>query len=81
MIESKYLEFRQAPGFLAAKTEVWFVLSKSQGALLGTIKWWSGWRQYCFFPEQNTLFNPGCMADISTKIKELMEERKARRTG
>ena len=73
MIESRYLEFDRI-GW-TGKTDVWNVLSKSQGSILGQIKWFGRWRQYCFWPSPNTIFNPECMADISKVIKELMLKR------
>ena len=74
-IKSRYLEFDRI-GY-TGKTDVWDVLSKSQESILGKIKWYGPWRQYCFFPSPNTIFNPECMADISKKIKELMELRRS----
>jgi hypothetical protein len=74
MIDSRYLEFDRV-GY-TGKTDVWNVLSKSQGSVLGQIKWFGRWRQYCFYPSPNTIFNPECMADISKVIKELMARRR-----
>jgi len=74
MKESKYLEFFKA-GW-TGKTEVYDVLSKHQGSVLGHIKWYSQWRQYCFFPSSMTVFNPDCLKTICEFIVELMAERK-----
>ena len=46
------------------------------GDILGFIKWYGSWKQYCFFPEPNTTFNIDCMSYIIEFIKDLMEERK-----
>jgi hypothetical protein len=73
MFESRYLEFDQIGS--TGKTDIWDVRSKSQGSVLGEIKWFGRWRQYCFWPSPNTIFNPECMADISKVIKELMARR------
>ena len=74
MVDSKYLEFDEV-GW-TGKTEIWNVLSKSSGYILGQIKWYGPWRQYCFFPSPQTTFNPACLADISKLIKELMAKRR-----
>ncbi len=74
MKESKYLEFFRA-GY-TGKTEVYDILSKSSGFILGHIRWYSPWRQYCFWPSSQTVFNVGCLQDIQTFIAELMAERK-----
>jgi hypothetical protein len=71
---SKYMTFFKA-GY-TGKTEVYDVLSKSSGGVLGHIKWYSAWRQYCFFPSPQCVFNNGCMSDIIGFIKSLMDERK-----
>ena len=71
---SKYLIFRlleQKP-----KTKVIEVKSKLHYFRLGIIKWYVKWRQYAFFPEADTCFNPECMNDIISKIKELKEDGK-----
>lgn len=74
MVESRYMEFDLAGE--TGKTGIWNIISKSSGFLLGRIKWYGPWRQYCFFPSPQCVFNTGCMADITAFIKELMAERK-----
>ncbi len=71
---TEYLVFRLAK--LNPKTAVYMVLSRRHGTQLGVIKWHSPWRQYAFFPASDTLFNTGCMNDISEFIGVLMEGRK-----
>jgi hypothetical protein len=80
-METKYLRFimwvgEYAPG---RKTHTFNVESKSSRAILGLIKWYGPWRQYCFYPEGKTIFNVTCMGDISNFIRQLMEERKEKR--
>ncbi len=75
MIDSKYLRFDQAQVGDNRKTEVWNVYSKSSGGMLGQIKWFGQWRQYCFWPFRDRIFNTECMSDISKVIKELMGQR------
>jgi len=82
MIESKYLEFDKV--WDTGKTEIWNVLKKTIGSgldsshqfILGQIKWYPQWRQYCFFPSPHTVFNIDCMRDIMRVIRDLMDERK-----
>lgn len=73
-MESQYLEFLKVDE--TEKTQIWQVLSMHRGYVLGHIKWYGPWRQYCFYPTANTVFNVGCLLDIRFKIKELMDERK-----
>ena len=66
---SKYLKFELLER--KPKTLVIDVISKLRSNRLGIIKWYGAWRQYAFFPENNTLFNIECMNDIIFYIKEL----------
>ncbi len=74
MINSKYMEFDKVGD--TGKTEIWNILSKSSGYILGRVKWYGPWRQYCFYPSPETIFNPACMEDICKLIKELMAKRR-----
>ena len=57
-------------------TSIYDVLSKSQGSLLGRVQWYAPWRQYCFFPSPNCVFNKTCMNDICGFIDTLMKDRR-----
>ena len=65
----KYINFRlieQKP-----KTGVYECLNNKSGFQLGIIKWYPSWRQYCFFPSSNTVFNKGCLEDINDFITKI----------
>ena len=53
------------------KTSVWYCVGQNNNDLLGIVKWYRPWRQYCFFPEPNTVFNVGCHKDIDDFIGQL----------
>lgn len=36
----------------------------NSGGSLGIAQWYSPWRQYCFFPAAQCVFNVGCIEDI-----------------
>lgn len=65
---SKYLDYRLVGCSPSGKTEVWDVLSRATGSKLGTIKWFGRWRQYSFFPEAGTTFNPDCLRSIADEV-------------
>ena len=73
---SKYMEFDKVRD--TGKTEIWNIISKSSEFILGQIKWYGPWRQYCFFPSPNSVFNNGCMDDIKKFINNLMSARRYR---
>lgn len=52
------------------------VTSKRHLGVLGEIKWFGRWRQYAFFPEEQTIWNPECLNDINQCIQNLDIERK-----
>ena len=70
------LEVAQLPKVEGRKTDRWLVQSKSQGSFLGSIGWFALWRQYCFFPNGNTVYNAGCLSDIQAFITARMKERR-----
>jgi hypothetical protein len=74
MKESKYLKFTKIDS--KGKTEIYNVISKNHEYSLGIIKWYSSWRQYCFYPEKETIFNKDCLNVIEEFIIELMNKRK-----
>ena len=74
---TKYLELRCVAA--TEKTETYEVLSKSQGSVLATIKWYGQWRQYCFFPNGNTVWDVNCLYDINMFIQRLMSERRMKK--
>lgn len=67
---SRWVDFTELknPG---RKTKIWAVTSKA-GFHLGVIKWWGSWRQYCFFPDGDTLYNRECLGDIAIFIDQVM---------
>lgn len=73
---NKYLAFRLLGD--SGKTQTYSVDSRnppSYGDRLAIIKWYGGWRQYCLFPESETVWNKGCLQDINDFIGGLMEKR------
>ena len=74
MNESKYLQFNLIEK--KAKTKVYTVISKKHSYELGTIKWYANWRQYSFFPSNDTIFNSECLNDIKIFLMKLKQDRK-----
>jgi len=65
-----YIKFIGPKYTPSGKTRIWRVIATRNGALLGEIKWWGRWRQYTFFPEPSTIFNPDCMDEIGKFCRE-----------
>ena len=61
------------------KTSVYCVDNRRSGNKLATIKWYSAWRQYCFEPEINTIWNDECLKDIVNFLERLKSNSKGER--
>jgi len=68
---SKYLRLAEIPSI--KKTKQFMVESKQHGYCLGIIKWYAPWRQYCFYPGFETVFNNTCLLDIVEFLNKLKE--------
>jgi len=55
-----------------SKTAVLEVINIKSNQALGIIKWYPPWRQYCFFPNQTTIWSNGCLSEVIEIIKGLM---------
>ena len=73
--ETKYLRFIDVEAY-RQKTKIISIVNIHHDEVIGEIKWFSKWRQYCFSPNFNTIWNKECLEDVNSIIKELMDERK-----
>lgn len=60
-----------------AKTAVYSCCNNNSGHELGIIKWYPGWRQYCYFPTAQAVYSTGCLEDIAKFINQLLEVKSA----
>jgi len=58
------------------RTNVYNVISKSEGIVLGIIYWHAPWRQYIFEAYAGMLWSRGCLKQVINFIQKLMDERK-----
>lgn len=72
----KYFYIEEIEHLAKPKTKVYHIFSESSDTIIGEIKWYANWRQYCFYPYQKTVWSRGCLIDINSFLKELMDERK-----
>ena len=72
---SEYLEF-VTQVVEGKKTLLTKVYSRRNGALLAEIKWYGPWRQYCFFPNPHTIWNPACLKEVNDVIETLMKRHR-----
>ena len=62
------------------KTTQWKIVNRRSGGELGEIKWYSAWRQYCFFTSFDAVFNDSCLCDIIHFIGQLSAARNIERS-
>jgi hypothetical protein len=74
--ETTYLRFIDKE--LRQKTKMVGVVNIHHDEEIGEIKWFGRWRQYCFYPSSNTIWNTECLKEIYDIIKDLMNERKGK---
>jgi hypothetical protein len=74
--ETKYLIFVDTNQPKTKKTKVIAILNIHHDDIIGEIRWFSRWRQYCFYPHNETIWNFDCLNSVNEVIKELMNERK-----
>ena len=67
----KFIEVDEKP-----KTKVWSVQTIESELEIGIIKWRPSWRKYCFFPDNETVFEEDCLRDIADFIIEKTKEHK-----
>jgi hypothetical protein len=71
---SKYMAFQQITPPGTSKPGL-IVRNKKSGGTLGYIEWYGPWRQYCFFPEGDTVFNRTCLDEINAVISCFTENK------
>jgi hypothetical protein len=56
------------------RTQVWACLNNKSNAELGIVKWYSAWRQYCYFPERPAIYSDGCLHDVASFVASLNDK-------
>jgi len=57
------------------KTKTFECMNNDGVTVLGDVEWENGWRQYCFYPEDDMVFSMSCLVDICHFIQQLMDAR------
>ncbi len=78
-MSGKWINFVEEEPLDKQKTKRFTVCNKKSLFPIGTVKWYGPWRQYCFFPNANTVYEQQCLLDITKFIHHLMLERKMKK--
>ena len=65
----KYIHFLKIAD--KPKTSVWSCCNNKSEEELGQIKWYPGWRQYCYFPTTQAVYSVGCFEDVNDFMRQL----------
>ena len=68
-IENKWINIIEVPH--TGKTKGFEIRNKSGDYPIGEIYWYSSWRQYCFYPWEDMIFNSGCLELITEFLKDI----------
>jgi len=74
--QTKWLYFRKHKRGFKKKTDIYDIYNKESNTIIGQIRWYSGFRQYSFFPCPDTVYEKTCMADITAYLVKIGEEHK-----
>lgn len=59
------------------KTNIYYIYPDSDtDVLLGRIKWYNHWRKYCFYAEDNIIWDTKCLNELITFLDNLNQEHK-----
>ena len=75
MSDSKWIRFDELAQAPHRHTRMWDVRTKA-GVPLGVVRWYGGWRRYCFLPDELTVYEQDCLRDIANFCETRTRERK-----
>lgn len=76
IISIDYSEFFTVIETCQTKTHTYHIISKNSEDIIGTIKWNGAWRKYCFFPNNDTVWDIKCLTTITQLIQDITEQYK-----
>jgi hypothetical protein len=74
IFRSKYLKVTEMRMDAKRTTMRYSVCAVDGSGQMGTIKWYSPWHGYCFFPFGETVFDKGCLRQVADWCHELTVE-------
>jgi hypothetical protein len=77
MKDGQYIQFVEDTP--KPKTNVWEVVTRPGGVVIGVIQWYSPWRKYGFFPRDDTVYEQVCLREIAQFCENETASRKRQR--
>ncbi len=67
-----HLSFRRKRKPKGKKTNIYVVEKDHEyGLRLGEVRWYGAFRQYCFYPEKDTMFSKGCLELVNNFLDKV----------
>ncbi len=76
--QGTHIRFVLRPRYAGRMTDVWDVVNKYENVQIGFVSWYAGWRRYCFFPLDNTVFEQVCLREIADFCERKTREHKVK---
>ena len=76
----KYITFVWIPSTTEKKTRNYAVCNNKSNFRIGMVKWYPSWRQYCFLPQEDTVYSYGCLQDINKFLDDINTAHKRKNT-
>jgi hypothetical protein len=70
-----YITFKPHEMLPQYKTLVWTVLSAA-GDPIGSVRWYTHWRKYCFHPALGSVFEEVCLGEIGQFLTDRTADHK-----
>ncbi|MCY4507944.1 MAG: hypothetical protein OXG35_13455 [Acidobacteria bacterium] len=74
--ENEWLRFTETER-TGRKTRIVECVNRRSEETIARIAWYGPWRQYCFFPSGETVFNCACMSAIAAALRTLTTSHRA----
>ena len=75
----KWIRAVLLPLLTPKKTQCYSIQSTYDDSNLGVIQWYSPWRGYAFYPNDNCVFESNCLETISEWIKTLNQAHRQKK--
>lgn len=71
-VKSKYIIIEEIAS--KTKTKRFVIRNNNSQQIIGTVNWYGAWRQYCFSPAYQTIWNNDCLNIIKEFLDNLKKE-------
>ena len=69
--EYQFFTVNEIPLQPGRKTHDYALLNRRSGTCIGVVAWYGPWRQWCFFPGDESVWSDGCLSDVQDFLAKL----------